>query len=158
MNNTRKYNIDIPDTKGTLLTTEDKILCVLVKEKGLSKYDLLKLIDVNYNTIRLAITKMQDKGYVVERIVDNDSVYYLTAAGMYELEYRRNLEVFENLHLRLVKQGYNNYQVASFLKNRFYRFYIAGTWDNDTLEEQYAEWCYSNDLDPYESNKLKLKR
>lgn len=143
----KKFRVELPNLKGALLSTEDKIFETLAKEKGASKYEISKATKIPYTTIRAIITLMENKGYVVEREYSSEQIYYLTAAGVYELEYRFNYNVYKDLHEKLLSLNYDSYDVERFLKNRFYRFYVEGIWEEDTLSEQFKEWCQSNGIE-----------
>lgn len=156
-------HLDVPKVKGSIRSIEDRIFITLLTEKGASKSELAKIINVNYKTISDNIKKMADKGYIIKRQFDNvEDLYFLTMSGVYELEYRFNLEYFKSLHNHLDSFGFDEYQIAHFLRNRFYKFYTKGEWDETTLVNQFVEWAESNNID-YEvklekNNSKKLKK
>ncbi len=154
------YSIDKPTMGGRNLSIEDIILYRLFEEKALTKGELVSLTKCkSYSCIKKTIENMESKGYVYGRRVDNVTYYYLTANGVYEFEYRFNTYSYMYYHAIFPKIMYNEDNVSRFLKNRFYRFYMTGEWDSETLVNQYLEWCESNSLDPYIhiSKKLKLE-
>lgn len=145
-----KCKLDLPNnTNGMILTIEDKILSILFREKSLTKYELQKVLNVDYKDLFIVMERMETKGYIVKRKYENISTYYLTMPGVYEMEYRFNCEYFLYLHFKLESYGYDRSNVERFLKNRFYNLYIAGKWDESTLNDQYKEWCKSNNIDIY---------
>lgn len=156
---TEKCNLDLPrNTKGMILSTEDIILSTLFREKSSTKYELKKITGIEYPEILNTIDKMELKGYVVKREYEKVPTYYLTMAGVYEMEYRFNRDYFLNLHYSLESFGFDRNNVERFLKNRFYNLYIAGKWNELTLHSQYRTWCESNNIEMYSNNKtLKLK-
>lgn len=157
---TERCKLDLPKyTKGMILSTEDKILSILFKEKSCTKGELKRQSGVEFPVILLHLENMSLKGYIVERNYENQPTYYLTASGMYELEYRFNRDYFLGLHFGLEMAGYDRNNVERFLKNRFYNFYIAGEWDEISLPSQYKTWCESNNIELYSEdvNKLTLK-
>lgn len=157
---TERCNLDLPkNTKGMILSTEDKIMSILFREKSCTKGELKRQSGVEFPVVLLTLEKMSLKGYVVERNYENQPTYYLTGAGVYELEYRFNRDYFLGLHFGLEKIGYDRNNVERFLKNRFYNLYIAGEWNETTLPFQYKNWCESNNIELYsqQENTLKLK-
>ncbi len=157
---TERCNLDLPkNTKGMILSTEDKIMSILFREKSCTKGELKRQSGVEFPVVLLTLEKMSLKGYVVERNYENQPTYYLTGAGVYELEYRFNRDYFLGLHFGLEKIGYDRNNVERFLKNRFYNFYIAGEWNETTLPYQYKNWCESNNIELYsqQENTLRLK-
>lgn len=154
-----KCKLDLPNTNGMLLSVEDRILSTLFREKSCTKGELKRIIKTEYPVILLTLEKMALKGFVVERNYENVPTYYLTSAGVYEMEYRFNRDYFLRLHYGLESLGYDRNNVERFLKNKFYNFYIAGYWDELTLSKQYKEWCDSNNIELYSKHisALKLK-
>ena len=149
--------LDLQITSESLLSTEDKIFVTLMKEKGATKGELTKLTGVLYTEIRKNIINMENKGYVVGSRIDDLVYFYLTMAGAYEAEDRLNSETVNAYFNYLTDKGYDYQNVQKFLKNRFCKFYIAGEWNPTTLDEQYMEWCDSNNLTYTKSHTKKLQ-
>ena len=78
-------------------------------------------------------------------------------AGAYEAQDRLNSETVNAYFNYLTDKGYDYQNVQKFLKNRFYKFYIAGEWNPTNLDEQYMEWCDSNNLTYTKSHTKKLQ-
>lgn len=143
---------------GAIASTEDMIFYTLMKEKGASKSELSKLTRIEYPNIRNTIIKMEDKGYVIGRTLENKTVlFYLTQAGVYEAHDRLNYTVFCKYHNYLCNLSFPNDQVCKFLRNAFYNYYLSGVFPKDTLEESYISWCLRNGLEPNVSRESKLK-
>ena len=155
--NAMKCGLDVPRSGLGTYSVEDQIFATLFTEKGLSMDEIFKRLGVNYRDIISNINRMINHGYIVERSRYNDKYYYLTSSGMYELEFRFNERYFMELHAGLEARGYNRFHVEKFLKNRFYRFYLEGKWEVDRLEDQYLDWCESNDISSKSENVLRLK-
>ena len=153
----KKTNLDIPKYNFKDLDDENSIFLTLYIEKGASKYEMSRKTKKRYEAISAAITTLQNKGFIIERLIDNEHLYYLTVAGVYELENRFNGEYVEGLITRFIIEGYNRRYVEDFLKNRFYKSYTEGVYNEATLEEQYIVWCEANELDPRKAS-MKLYR
>ncbi len=139
-------NLDVKDLEGKILSTEDRIMTTLFYEKGLTKYELRSALGESYRNISKNIVDMENKGYVVRRFYNDDIIFHLTAAGVYELEYRLNTEYFLYLHDFLESYSYNDHDVQAFLRNRFYKLYSEGVWDEVTLLNQFEEWASQRDI------------
>jgi len=139
--------LDLPKVKDINTGTEDKILSLLFVEKGLTKIDISKGVNVNYQRVLEVITSMEEKGFVI----------YLTREGVREAEYRLNTETYLDIYEYLVGLGYYPHNILNFMKNAFYKYYLEGVWNGNTLESQYLAWCDSNNLNPKEKIK-KLKK
>lgn len=143
---------------GSIASTEDMIFYTLMKEKGATKSELSKLTKIEYPSIRSTIIKMEDKGYVIGRNLENKAVlFYLTQAGVYEALDRLNYTAFCKYHNYLCNMGLPNDQVCKFLRNAFYNYYLTGNFSKDTLKETYTNWCLRNGLEPNVSRESKLK-
>ncbi len=138
--------LDVKDLKGRVLTTEDKIMCKLFYEKGMTKYELHKALEESYKNIMEKIYSMEVKGYLIARPYNGETLYYLTVAGVYELEFRMNYEYFKSLHAYLESYSTDAHDVEAFLRNRFYKLYSEGDWDESTLLEQFVEWARKRDI------------
>ena len=149
--------LDLKQVGGAIYSTEDRILGTLMREKGATKAELSKITGIAYPAIRNTIIKMEDKGFVVGRRQDDTVYFYLTMAGAYEVQDRLNSETVNAYFNYLTDKGYDYQNVQKFLKNRFYKFYIAGEWNPTTLDEQYMEWCDSNNLTYTKSHTKKLQ-
>ena len=149
--------LDLKQVGGAIYSTEDRILGTLMKEKGATKAELSKITGIAYPAIRNTIIKMEDKGFVVGRRQDDTVYFYLTMAGAYEVQDRLNSETVNAYFNYLTDKGYDYQNVQKFLKNRFYKFYIAGEWNPTNLDEQYMEWCDSNNLTYTKSHTKKLQ-
>ena len=136
--------LDLQITSESLLSTEDKIFVTLIT-------------GVLYTEIRKNIINMENKGYIVGRRIDDLVYFYLTMAGAYEVQDRLNSETVNAYFNYLTDKGYDYQNVQKFLKNRFYKFYIAGEWNPTNLDEQYMEWCDSNNLTYTKSHTKKLQ-
>lgn len=158
-----KLNVTIDDlelkiTNDTVFSLEDEILVALFKEKGSTIRELIKCVSkVNFMAMNNELTNMENKGFVVRRTYESCSYYYLTSYGASEAEYRFNTNIYFKLYDYLKSRGYNNMNIIGFLKNRFYRFYIEGKWENECFVEQYIAWCESNGLDPEKSISMRRK-
>lgn len=142
----KECGLDVKDLNGKVLTTEDKIMCKLFYEKGMTKYELHKALEESYKNIMEKISSMEEKGYLIARPYNGETLYYLTVAGVYELEFRMNTEYFITLHGYLENYSNNAHDVQAFLRNRFYKLYSEGVWDESTLPEQFAEWARKRDI------------
>ena len=149
--------LDLKQVGGAIYSTEDRILGTLMREKGATKAELSKITGIAYPAIRNTIIKMEDKGFVVGRRQDDTVYFYLTMAGAYEVQDRLNSETVNAYFNYLTDKGYDYQNVQKFLKNRFYKFYIAGEWNPTNLDEQYMEWCDSNNLTYTKSHTKKLQ-
>ena len=139
--------LDLKQVGGAIYSTEDRILGTLMREKGATKAELSKITGIAYPAIRNTIIKMEDKGFVVGRRQDDTVYFYLTMAGAYEAQDRLNSETVNAYFNYLTDKGYDYQNVQKFLKNRFYKFYIAGEWNSEDLVKQYIEWCNSNNIE-----------
>ena len=139
-------NLDVKDLEGKVLSTEDRIMTTLFYEKGLSKYELRQMLNESYRSISSVIANMEEKGYVIPREYNREFYYHLTVAGVYELEYRLNTEYFVYLHQMLELYSYDSHDVQAFLRNRFYKLYSEGVWDEETLPEQFETWASQRDI------------
>ena len=150
--------LDITNLNGCILSTEDKILFTLLKEKGCTKGELSKHTNIVYSEIKRTIEQMEIKGYVVERMInETTSLYYLTMPGAYEVQDRLNNDTV-NMYINfLVNNGFSCENVIKFLKRKFYDFYIAGIWDPSDIEEKYKTWCDSNNLKYVNNDDYTLK-
>ena len=141
-----------------IYTIEDKIFISLMKEKGLSKSELVTTTNTAYPAIRNTIIKMEDKGYVVARNVENyNQMYFLTQAGVYEAQDRLNTNVFHFYHKILTDMSYPYEIVSKFLRNVFYKYYISGTFNPHNLDTDYIKWCETNGIKVEKTNTKKLK-
>lgn len=153
----KRTNLDIPKYNFNDLDVENSIFLSLYIEKGASKYEMARKTKKKYERIRAAIAVLQNKGFVIERVVKNEQLYFLTVAGVYELENRFNGEYVEGLITQFTMEGYNRRYVEDFLKNRFYKSYVEGIYNEITLEQQYVVWCEANELNPKKAS-IKLSR
>lgn len=149
--------LDLPKVKDINSSTEDKILSLLFVEKGLTKSDISKGVNVNYQRVLEVITLMEEKGFVIFREYSNGNFYYLTREGVREAEYRLNTETYLDIYEYLIGLGYYMHNILNFMKNAFYKYYLEGVWNGNTLESQYLTWCENNNLNPKEKVK-KLKK
>lgn len=150
---------ELPKVKYTKLSTEDCILSKLFIGKGMTVAELKSAIsNLEYSVIRTQLIRMEDKGYVVRRTDNNETIYYLTAEGVAEAHYRLNSEVYLGLIDSLIEKGYPYGNVERFIKNRLYVYYLTGDWSEDKLIEQYAAWCDSNGLDLFSTVTKKLEK
>ena len=149
--------LDLPNVNGINGSVEDKILCLLFLEKALTKNDIKNELSVSYGKIFNVVVRMENKGLIVARKFENGEFYYLTSEGCYEVQYRLNIDTYLDIYEFFLGLEYNTHNVISFLKNRFYRYYLEGVWEGNTLEEQYLSWCENNQLDPRKTGR-KLKR
>ncbi len=139
--------LDLKQVGGAIYSTEDRILGTLMREKGATKAELSKITGIAYPAIRNTIIKMEDKGFVVGRRQDDTVYFYLTMAGAYEAEDRLNGENVDKCIAYFITKGASYVNTIKFLKNRFYKFYIAGEWNSEDLVKQYIEWCNSNNIE-----------
>lgn len=140
--------LDLINVENVNGTTEDKVLCLLFLEKSLTKNEIKKELNISYGKIFDVIVRMENKGLVVCRSYGNGDFYYLTQEGCYQAEYRINKSTFLDIYEYLIDLGYNVLNVIGFLKNRFYRYYLEGVWEGNTIEQQYLNWCEENKLYP----------
>lgn len=152
-----KVCLDLPKTKGMVLTLEDRILIEIFNEKGCTTSEISKKIRPKaYSVIRANLDRMTEKGYVYFRNDSLDNIYYLTKEGVNEVEYRINFDVYDRLITVLLEEGFYIINVYKFLKDRFYNYYFKGEWNEETLVDQYRLWCEANELDLYSSRTKKL--
>lgn len=137
-------SIDIKLGKKARVMLDVDILYVIYKEKALSKYEISKLLKKRYEVIRDMVNVMQDYGYLVERHVDDEEVYFLTREGIYQLEYALNFDFFLELHNRLDVLSEDKYLTERFLKEVFYHHYLDNIYDAESLEDDYQAWCAIN--------------
>ena len=138
--NVERVNIDTLNVENCVLSIEDRILSEIFKEKGLSKAELSKKTNIVYNAIRANVERMQDKGFLVGRDLEEET-FYLTAAGVYELEYRMNKQYFMHLHDILSAHGIDFHTAANYLRKQFYTYYISGEFDETQLLDNFIIWC-----------------
>jgi len=150
--------LDLPKTKGMILSLEDRILIELFNEKGRTTSEISKKVGLNsYSKVRETLIKMIEKGYVYLRNDVPDNVFYLTKEGVKEVQYRINYEEYIRLYTILEEQGFYFVNIDKCLRDRFYNYYMTGEWNEETLVEQYKLWCESNKLDYYTPITRRLK-
>lgn len=149
--------LDLPNYNSVNGMAEDKIFALLFVEKGLDKYEIAKEINVPYEKIFDVVKRMEEKGFIICREFQNGNFYYLTSEGCREAEYRFNSDTYLDIYGYLIELGYYSHYVLSFMKNVFYKYYLEGVWNGNSLETQYLVWCDENKLNP-EGNTKKLKK
>ena len=152
-------DLELKIASDTVFSIEDKILVNLFQEKGATKEELNDFIKkVPFFSISQNIINMENKGLIVaKKYYDSNIYYYLTSYGANECEYRFNTEVYFEIYNYLINNEFNELNVMKFLQNRFYHFYIDGTWNSKDFINQYNFWCSSNGLDPKKSLNRSLK-
>lgn len=145
--------LDLPKYKDVNSGTEDQIFALTFVEKALTKVEISKGLNVQYQRVFDVVKRMEEKGYIVCREFANGHFYYLTSEGCREAEYRLNIDTYLDIYEYLLGLGYYSHNIINFMGYVFYKYYMEGVWDGNTLESQYLDWCKANDLNPKEYTK-----
>ncbi len=147
--------LDLPKAEEVNYSTEDKIFALLFVEKGLTKSEISRKLNVSYETIFNETKGMETKGYLVCREERIGRIYYLTSEGCREAEYRLNNFTYLDIYEYLIGLNYPILTISNFLKAYFYKYYLEGVCDTNNIAEQYLEWCEKNNIEPIENLQLK---